>query len=66
MPEALAALKKRGKKVLFISNNASKHRYGNVQRFRGGLVFKAHRLFRSEAGSYLRLIDFPVPRRARI
>ena len=27
----------------------------NVKRFRGGLVFKAHRL--SEEGSYLRLID---------
>jgi len=40
--------------------------FRNVQQFRGGLVFKAHRLrvslnsvsCGSEAGSYLRLIDF--------
>ncbi|KAJ1485932.1 HAD-like domain-containing protein [Baffinella frigidus] len=34
VPEALAALKKRGKKVLYISNNASKHRSAYMSKFK--------------------------------
>jgi len=45
-------------RIAFVARCGVLQQLRNVQRFRGGLVFKAHRLCASLKGSCLRLIDF--------